>query len=133
MSVLNLLNITHLDTLKAFSKQIVSDYLPPRWPTESIEIIWQPCLMPHEISLTHFGSDFVSIFIDSIKGYLGQGVQDSEKTFFTTILEQLDSNMQQPTTEKQKEMLNKWIQMNAEYFNNKGCFSKLYPEFSKLL
>ena len=32
-----------------------------------------------------------------------------------------------------KEMLNKWIQMNAEYFNNKGCFSKLYPEFSKLL
>ena len=133
MSVLNLLNITHLDTLKAFSKQIVSDYLPPRWPTESIEIIWQPCLMPHEISLTHFGSDFVSIFIDSIKGYLGQGVQDSEKTFFTTILEQLDSNMQQPTTEKQKEMLNKWIQMNAEYFNNKDCFSKLYPEFSKLL
>ena len=133
MSVLNLLNITHLNSLKEFSKKIVSDYLPPRWPTESIEIVWQPCLMPHEISLTHFGSDFVTVFKDSITNYLEQGIQDSEKTFFKTILEQLDSNMQEPTSEKQKDMLNKWIEMNADYFNNQDVFAKLYPEFSKLL
>ena len=133
MSVLNLLNITHLDSLKEFSKKIVSDYLPTRWPTESIEIIWQPCLMPHEISLTHFGNDFVAVFKNSITNYLEQDIQDSEKTFFTTILEQLDSNMQQPTSEKQKDMLNKWIKMNADYFNNQDAFAKLYPEFSKLL
>ena len=133
MSVLNLLNITHLDSLKKFSKKIVSDYLPPRWPTESIEIVWQPCLMPHEISLTHFGSDFVAVFKESITNYLQQDIQDNEKIFFTTILEQLDSSMQQPTSEKQKDMLNKWIQMNADYFNNQGAFAKLYPEFSKLL
>jgi len=30
-------------------------------------------------------------------------------------------------------MLNKWIQMNADYFNNQDAFAKLYPEFSKLL
>jgi radical SAM protein with 4Fe4S-binding SPASM domain len=133
MSVLNLLNITHLDSLKKFSKKIVSDYLPTGWPTESIEIVWQPCLMPHEISLTHFGSDFVAVFKEFITNYLEQGIQDNEKIFFTTILEQLDSSMQQPTSEKQKDMLNKWIQMNADYFNNQGAFAKLYPEFSKLL
>ena len=133
MSVLSILNITHLNSLKEFSKKIVSDYLPPRWPTESIEIVWQPCLMPHEISLTYFGSDFVAVFKESITNYLEQGIQDNEKTFFTTILEQLDSNTQQPTSEKQKDMLNKWIQMNADYFNNQGAFAKLYPEFSKLL
>ena len=133
MSVLNLLNITHLNSLKEFSKKIVSDYLPAGWPTESIEIVWQPCLMPHEISLTHFGSDFVSVFKESITNYLEQRIQDNEKIFFTTILEQLDSNMQQPTSEKQKDMLNKWIQMNADYFNDQGAFAKLYPEFSKLL
>lgn len=133
MSVLNLLNITHLNSLKEFSKKIVSDYLPAGCPTESIEIVWQPCLMPYEISLTHFGSDFVAVFKESITNYLEQRIQDNEKIFFTTILEQLDSNMQQPTSEKQKDMLNKWIQMNADYFNNQGAFAKLYPEFSKLL
>ena len=133
MSVLNLLNITHLDSLKKFSKKIVSDYLPTGWPTESIEIVWQPCLMPHEINLTHFGSDFVAVFKESITNYLEQRIQDNEKIFFTTILEQLDSSMQQPTSENQKDMLNKWIQMNADYFNNQGAFAKLYPEFSKLL
>ena len=133
MSVLNLLNITHLDSLKKFSKKIVSDYLPTGWPTDSIEIVWQPCLMPHEISLIHFGSDFVAVFKDSITNYLEQGIQDNEKIFFTTILEQLDGNTQQPTSENQKDMLNKWIQMNADYFNNQGAFAKLYPEFSKLL
>ena len=133
MSVLSILNITHLNSLNEFSKKIVSDYLPTGWPTDSIEIVWQPCLMPHEISLTHFGSDFVIVFKDSITNYLEQGIQDSEKTFFKTILEQLDSNMQEPTSEKQKDMLNKWIQMNADYFNNQDVFAKLYPEFSKLL
>ncbi len=133
MSVLNLLNITHLESLKAFSKKIVSDYLPTGWPTESIEIVWQPCLNPKEISLNHFGSDFVTVFKDSITNYLGHDVQDNEQTFFRTILEQLKSNMQQSTSSKQKDMLNKWIQKNATYFNNQGAFAKLYPEFSQLL
>ena len=133
MSVLNLLNITHLESLKAFSKKIVADYMPTGWPTDSIEIVWQPCLNPQEISLNHFGSDFVTVFKDSITNYLGHDVQDNEQTFFRTILEQLKSNIQQSTSSKQKDMLNKWIQKNATYFNNQGAFSKLYPEFSKLL
>ena len=133
MSVLNLLNITHLDTLKAFSKQIVSDYLPPRWPTESIEIVWQPCLRPYEINVTKFGSDFVPAFKKSITNYLEQEIQDNESTFFKTILEQLEGNMQQTTSADQKERLSKWIQKNAQYFNNKGAFDKLYPEFSRLI
>ena len=133
MSVLNLLNITHLESLKAFSKKIVADYMPTGWPTDSIEIVWQPCLNPQEISLNHFGSDFVTVFKDSITNYLGHDVQDNEQTFFRTILEQLKSNMQQSTSSKQKDMLNKWIQMNADYFKNQGAFAKLYPEFSKLL
>ena len=133
MSVLNLLNITHLTSLKEFSKKIVSDYLPPRWPTESIEIVWQPCLRPYEINLTKFGSDFVPVFKESITKYLKQEIQDNESTFFKTILEQLEGNMQQTTSADQKERLSKWIQKNAQYFNNKGAFDKLYPEFSRLI
>lgn len=133
MSVLNLLNITHLTSLKEFSKKIVSDYLPPRWPTESIEIVWQPCLRPYEINLTKFGSDFVPVFKESITKYLTQEIQDNESTFFKTILEQLEGNMQQTTSADQKERLSKWIQKNAQYFNNKGAFDKLYPEFSRLI
>lgn len=133
MSVLNLLNITHLTSLKEFSKKIVSDYLPPRWPTESIEIVWQPCLRPYEINLTKFGSDFVPVFKESITKYLKQEIQDNESTFFKTILGQLEGNMQQTTSADQKERLSKWIQKNAQYFNNKGAFDKLYPEFSRLI
>ena len=133
MSVLNLLNITHLTSLKEFSKKIVSDYLPPRWPTESIEIVWQPCLRPYEINVTKFGSDFVPAFKKSITNYLEQEIQDNESTFFKTILEQLEGNMQQTTSADQKERLSKWIQKNAQYFNNKGAFDKLYPEFSRLI
>lgn len=133
MSVLNILNITHLTSLKEFSKKIVSDYLPPRWPTESIEIVWQPCLRPYEINLTKFGSDFVPVFKESITKYLKQEIQDNESTFFKTILEQLEGNMQQTTSADQKERLSKWIQKNAQYFNNKGAFDKLYPEFSRLI
>lgn len=133
MSVLNILNITHLTSLKEFSKKIVSDYLPPRWPTESIEIVWQPCLRPYEINLTKFGSDFVPVFKESITKYLTQEIQDNESTFFKTILEQLEGNMQQTTSADQKERLSKWIQKNAQYFNNKGAFDKLYPEFSRLI
>ena len=133
MSVLNILNITHLTSLKEFSKKIVSDYLPPRWPTESIEIVWQPCLRPYEINLTKFGSDFVPVFKESITKYLTQEIQDNESTFFKTILGQLEGNMQQTTSADQKERLSKWIQKNAQYFNNKGAFDKLYPEFSRLI
>ena len=133
MSVLNILNITHLTSLKEFSKKIVSDYLPPRWPTESIEIVWQPCLRPYEINLTKFGSDFVPVFKESITKYLKQEIQDNESTFFKTILGQLEGNMQQTTSADQKERLSKWIQKNAQYFNNKGAFDKLYPEFSRLI
>ena len=98
-----------------------------------IEIIWQPCLQPHEISLNHLGKDFVDIFKDSINNYLKLNVNTNDKMFFNTISEQLKKNMQRPTNERQKNMLKKWIQMNANYFNNSGAFDKLYPEFSKLL
>ena len=107
--------------------------MPPRWPTEEIEIIWQPCLQPYEISLNYFGKDFVETFKDSINDYLKLSINESDKIFFNTILKQLKNNMQQPTSERQKDMLKKWIQTNANYFNNSGAFDKLYPEFSKLL
>ena len=69
----------------------------------------------------------------SITKYLKQEIQDNESTFFKTILEQLEGNMQQTTSADQKERLSKWIQKNAQYFNNKGAFDKLYPEFSRLI
>ena len=133
MSVLSLLNITKLTALKEFSRKIVTEYMPPRWPTEEIEIIWQPCLQPYEISLNYFGKDFVETFKDSINDYLKLSINEGDKIFFNTILKQLKNNMQQPTSERQKDMLKKWIQTNANYFNNSGAFNKLYPEFSKLL
>ncbi len=129
MSVLNLLNITKLNALKEFSKKISTDYMSDR----QVKIVWQPCLFPHEINVNYFGEEFATVFVESIKKYLQEELSSEERVFFTTLSKQLEKNLQQPTTQKQKDMLKSWIQKNAGYFNNEGAFKRLYPELDILL
>ncbi len=133
MSVLSVLNVTKLMDLRQFSKDAVNYFRSKHWPPNDIEIVWQPCIRPYEININYFGKEFAELFADSIEKYLSSGVQENEKAFFETVLQQMQKNMTVPTSEKQKQALKSWVENHANTFNNKGAFEKLYPEYTTIL
>tara|TARA_R110001592_G_scaffold97925_1_gene280030 strand:- start:1523 stop:2695 length:1173 start_codon:yes stop_codon:yes gene_type:complete len=132
MGVLHMLNVTKLKALKNFSREAIKYFKHKTWPTNEIEIVWQPLTQPQQLDVQSYGKEFANIFIENISQYLDMGLQENEKTFFTGLIKNIKSNT--TSTEKElKDSFLEWINTNAVRFNNVGTFEKLYPEYINLL